>query len=440
MNIYNHDTIKKIKDMLKLSTELVKRIRSLPSGSQIMRKEKELSEAARRFQDLLDHRSSSHEAVHHRLNILIDILDEIFLSTENKDTEILFLCSGIKDLSQQLVYQISDPGISRIIDEIESDDADWIEEGLSSDAEPNLTLIDPEFEDADEAPLGMETADAVGRDLDIADDGPDEIEDAVYIEDALETDEIDDMAFDPPELEMDDHEFDAEDTASIEESVEGTRILYQSSADLECDRVPVKNTDIACLQVDGFEEDDADSPELEPEDLLKKALKKLKTGKILFNPPKVMKVGKTERVEARITQDLKAKLSKELKGRGYPMTRELKISEYMKVRLSGTDFKINALNEEEQFIGEIGEEEHTEWIWDVTPEKSGNQTLYLHVSVRIILPHGQEKKDHPVLNEEILVEINPAYMTVNFLLKHWKWLLATLLIPAGIAVWKKYFS
>jgi len=81
--------------------------------------------------------------------------------------------------------------------------------------------------------------------------------------------------------------------------------------------------------------------------ILQEELKRLPIGKILFNPPEVMKLGVEDRVEARISRDINTNLRASLKGRGTPKTEEIKISELMKVRLSGSDFNIIPLNEEE---------------------------------------------------------------------------------------------
>ena len=169
--------------------------------------------------------------------------------------------------------------------------------------------------------------------------------------------------------------------------------------------------------------------------LLQEELNRLSIGKIVFNPPDVMKVGVKDRIETRITGDIKANLQTSLKGRGIPKTEELKISALMKVQLSGSDFNIIHLNEEEQVIEEIG---FTEWAWDVTPQRSGKKVLHLHVTLRIRLPHGEERKDHPVLDREIVVKVNPAYSVKTFIVSYWKWIVTALILPLIGLVWKIY--
>ena len=55
----------------------------------------------------------------------------------------------------------------------------------------------------------------------------------------------------------------------------------------------------------------------------------------------------------------------------------------------------------------------TEWGWDVTPKKSGNNILHLHVTLRIRLPFGEERKDHPVIDKKVIVKVNLPKETVK---------------------------
>jgi hypothetical protein len=167
--------------------------------------------------------------------------------------------------------------------------------------------------------------------------------------------------------------------------------------------------------------------------MLAEEMDRLPIGKVVFNPPNTMRLGVKERLEARISKDEDANLLKSLKGRGVPQIEELKISEFMKVRLSGEDFNIIPLNEEEQIIGEKG---YTEWAWDVTPKKRGKKTLHLHITLRIRLPFGEEKKDHPVMDKEIIIKVNPIYSATSFIVMNWKWILTALIVPLIGWIWK----
>lgn len=160
--------------------------------------------------------------------------------------------------------------------------------------------------------------------------------------------------------------------------------------------------------------------------ILQKEIERLTIGKVTFNPPDTMKCGATERIEARIAKSIETDLITTLKGRGIPQIEKFKISELMKVRLSGDDFTIAPLNEEEQLIAGTG---YTEWAWDVTPQKSGKKVLHLHITLRIRLPFGEEKRDHPVLDREVIIKVSPFHSSKLFLVTYWKWVITALILP-----------
>lgn len=167
-------------------------------------------------------------------------------------------------------------------------------------------------------------------------------------------------------------------------------------------------------------------------------LKRLAPGRVLFNPPQEMKVGVKERVEVRITKTITEDLTVGLRGRGVPQIEEIKVGTLMKVRLMGDSFDMKALSHEEQVVAGEG---FTQWDWDVTPLKSGIQTLLLTVTVRIKIPgYGEEKIDYPVFERQIKVKVSPIYSTINFIKSYWQWIVSAMIIPIiGWAVkkWRK---
>ena len=176
---------------------------------------------------------------------------------------------------------------------------------------------------------------------------------------------------------------------------------------------------------------------IKPEELrCRNELEKMTFGHIMFNPPEIMKQGKGERIETRIVQDRNIDLVTSLKGKGVPQIEDIRVSELMKVRLSGNAFEIFPLNEEKQVV-EVSD--HTEWAWDVTPKKSGKQILHLHVTMIIRLSSNEYSKDHPVLDREIVVKVNPLYSTKYFLSTYWKWIITALVIPLLTLILKSFF-
>jgi hypothetical protein len=165
-------------------------------------------------------------------------------------------------------------------------------------------------------------------------------------------------------------------------------------------------------------------------EMVENELDELTPGNILFNPSEEMKVGVTERVEARIAKSDTAEFTLTLKGRGEPQIERISVGTCMAVRLTGAKFDIESLSHEEQLVAD---DRFTQWEWDVTPLKRGVHSLFLGVTVRIKIPdYGEEKKDFPVLEKKIKVTVNPIYSTHEFMGDHWEWIIGALMGSGAI--------
>jgi hypothetical protein len=174
--------------------------------------------------------------------------------------------------------------------------------------------------------------------------------------------------------------------------------------------------------------------------IIEEQFKSLKQGPILFNPSKEMKAGVKEIVEVRIAKEFNDHIAEGLRGRGVPQVERIKVGTFMKVHLEGDNFEIKLRsNKEEQFIADSG---FTPWEWDVTPNKGGPQVLLLTATVRLKLPDGREEtQDYPVFRRPINVAVDPIYTLKEFIVKHWQWVISTLIIPAiGWIAKKKWDS
>ena len=158
-------------------------------------------------------------------------------------------------------------------------------------------------------------------------------------------------------------------------------------------------------------------------------------GNILYNPPSEMTLNVTETVEVRISKDEVS--SEGLSGSGAVQTQEIPISQTMSVRLccgdsqKGDPFDIHSASAEEQIVDDalLDEGEFTEWVFQVTPRKSGKQQLKLLVSAHYTFPGSRVVKKDKVLNKDITIDVDNAVEAQNWLSKHWHWLGLLLVIP-----------
>lgn len=167
-------------------------------------------------------------------------------------------------------------------------------------------------------------------------------------------------------------------------------------------------------------------------DIIEAELAKLQPGRILFNPPVEMSEGVSERVEVRVTRNLTdtAMLESGLQGRGPSRIENVKVGTFMRARLTGENFEIEALNSEDQVVGS---EDFTQWAWAVTPTWHGTQKLRLAVTVRVNVNGTEEVRDLPVKEETITVAVNPVYTAMSLGRAYWPPVVALLLIAIGLS-------
>lgn len=135
---------------------------------------------------------------------------------------------------------------------------------------------------------------------------------------------------------------------------------------------------------------------------------------IILNAPQEMTVDVTERAGVRVPKNLIENLSKG--------NRE------MVVNLTGQNFDI-----EEQNVA--SGEDSTEWIYSITPLKSGNQSLKLDIGTILKFPNGEDRKYDKVLDKTINVKANVTKQFQDFIENNWQWIIGTLIIGSGFIGW-----
>jgi len=163
------------------------------------------------------------------------------------------------------------------------------------------------------------------------------------------------------------------------------------------------------------------------QELIDKALEELPVGRILFNPPEEMKVGETELVEVRITQNRTEDLTRGLEGPGEPQIKETEVSTYMKVCLTGSGFAIDPQISEAQMIES---DKYTHWEFHVTPLKSGIQTLKLTYYVIIRIQGADRQKEYEVGDWEVSVKVTP----MGLLKSYWQFIVGTLIAIVALII------
>jgi hypothetical protein len=166
--------------------------------------------------------------------------------------------------------------------------------------------------------------------------------------------------------------------------------------------------------------------------IIERKLKELAPGQILFNPPREMKVGRSERVNASISGNLIENLQAGLEKDVLPEGEKIRLGQAVSLQLSGYNFKVESLNQAQHPSWSDG----AKWNWEVTPEKSGLHSLLLTATVRIGVVNNQaeEEKAYPLYVRAISVKYNPVYSSSRLFKNQWYWIVGALIILGVIVL------
>ena len=158
----------------------------------------------------------------------------------------------------------------------------------------------------------------------------------------------------------------------------------------------------------------------------------------MFNTPTEMTQGKKERIEIGIARspELREALTAGLRGHGTPQFELVSTSSLMGVELKGTSFEIIPFSPVEQLVTP-----KARWEFDVRPNRAGNQTLTLCISMRVDSPAATGGRIAiPVLERDIKIHVDIGFSTRRFVTANWQWLIATAVgLGGALVAWLELF-
>lgn len=158
----------------------------------------------------------------------------------------------------------------------------------------------------------------------------------------------------------------------------------------------------------------------------------VKPGLLMFNPPDEMTQGKKERIEVGIARspELRQALAAGLRGHGKPQFEAVDTSSVMGVELKGSSFDITPFSPAEQLVTP-----KARWEFDVRPNRAGQQTLTLCVSLRVDSPAATGGRiGIPVLERDIRIRVDIGFSTRRFVASNWQWLVTAVVGLGGALV------
>jgi hypothetical protein len=166
-------------------------------------------------------------------------------------------------------------------------------------------------------------------------------------------------------------------------------------------------------------------------------------GKIAFNTPDRVPLGKSRVIEAKLSTNMPSDvLLAQLSEAGAKESASIKVSDRMIATLiGGGAFDVSPSGPQQQFVSK---KELTTWTWVVTPKQSGTQILTLSFDAVLSVDGKDGTRTINTFKRKIEIDVpwpeTPSEWLV--LLKGWfdniHWIWLTILVPLGLWLWNKF--
>jgi len=169
-----------------------------------------------------------------------------------------------------------------------------------------------------------------------------------------------------------------------------------------------------------------------------RVVESMKQASIAFNAPKTLNIHDVAQIQLllslhRSIEDLQRSVTPPGERQGATVS----VSNRMEARLTGTNFAITAITDEEQAIVSGAD---TEWKWEVAPKETGTQALHLTLTALFDVDGAKTRRTVQTFDRIIEVRVTRMQTLQDFFKKNWQWICTALLIPLGIWIFKKLTS
>jgi hypothetical protein len=170
--------------------------------------------------------------------------------------------------------------------------------------------------------------------------------------------------------------------------------------------------------------------------LVDAAVRGLEWGTIAFNVPPRMRYQERQVAELVLSMTAsRAELEAELATGAGAQSAEIRVSNEMEARLTGTGFAIKPIEPASQAVSRLAT---TRWRWEVIPEEHGTRVLHLALYAHIRIAGSDKVYVVRTFDRAIHVEITVPQQLGGLVLDNWQWLWAALLVPAAGYLWRHH--
>lgn len=157
---------------------------------------------------------------------------------------------------------------------------------------------------------------------------------------------------------------------------------------------------------------------------------------IAFTAPDKAKYGEEFTIRALIQLEVsKEEVKQALRASGVTVASDIEITRIAEVNLYAPGYTVQARAPERQAVSAAAP---TEWLWDLTPTKTGPTEIHLSVTAVVKVDGEKTERLIKTYDHKIKVKVNPKVQAIELLTKYWQWIFTTLLAPAGLWIWKRW--
>lgn len=163
--------------------------------------------------------------------------------------------------------------------------------------------------------------------------------------------------------------------------------------------------------------------------------KQLFKAAMAFVVPDNAAVGQSIKAQLLIDPESDAeRLTGQLTKPGQKTSGSITVSRVVKASIVAPEFTVVPVTEEEQAI--IGGKS-TEWLWTLTPKRSGTHDINLTVTAILKVDGRESKHQLKTFEKQIQIKVKPGQVILDWFKSYWQWLTTTLVLPLILWLWRR---
>lgn len=167
-------------------------------------------------------------------------------------------------------------------------------------------------------------------------------------------------------------------------------------------------------------------------DAVSNAVRALPSAFVAFNVPRTLGRNETATIQLLLSPTSKSigDLQDRLSEAGEQVGGNIKYSSVMEAVLLSQDFEITSVDHESRKL--VPSDQDTEWLWQVTPRRSGTLRLYLTVYAIIDVAGDEGPVKVGTFHRTLTINVTWTQRAGDFLKGNWQWLWTAVLVPLGL--------